>query len=119
MGCIDIAIVVSFPLPWFSTSLRVSRDHSIPLTPFHHSSLTLCFLHKFNSTLEFCPKDTKHALRLEKRRMYNYCAYDLLFLHFGTSNEVLDYLSELMEMEEKLVRKNRVLFKSKLAVGSW
>uniref|UniRef100_F6HEN5 Uncharacterized protein n=1 Tax=Vitis vinifera TaxID=29760 RepID=F6HEN5_VITVI len=25
----------------------------------------------------------------------------------------------LMEMEEKLVRKNRVLFKSKLAVGSW
>ena len=148
-----------------ATSLRVSRDHSIPLTPFHHSSLTLCFLHKFNSTLEFCPKDTKHALRLEKRRMYNYCAYDLLFLHFGTSNEVLDYLSEvgsklvdqrhlcsvlaiiipniftmwvviylicisvhgarlialkeLMEMEEKLVRKNRVLFKSKLAVGSW
>ncbi|XP_004494840.1 bifunctional fucokinase/GDP-fucose pyrophosphorylase [Cicer arietinum] len=31
--------------------------------------------------------------RLGKQRMFSYCAYDLLFLHFGTSNEVLDHLS--------------------------
>lgn len=31
--------------------------------------------------------------RLGNQRMLSYCAYDLLFLHFGTSNEVLDHLS--------------------------
>ncbi|XVF72991.1 hypothetical protein PTKIN_Ptkin12aG0165500 [Pterospermum kingtungense] len=31
--------------------------------------------------------------RLGKQRMFSYCAYDLLFLHFGTSSEVLDHLS--------------------------
>ncbi|GAB2291121.1 hypothetical protein Dimus_025379 [Dionaea muscipula] len=32
--------------------------------------------------------------KLGKQQMYSYCAYDLLFLHFGTSSEVLDHLSE-------------------------
>ncbi|KAK6285833.1 hypothetical protein POUND7_012012 [Theobroma cacao] len=32
--------------------------------------------------------------KLGKQRMFSYCAYDLLFLHFGTSTEVLDHLSE-------------------------
>ncbi|ESW19329.1 hypothetical protein PHAVU_006G115200 [Phaseolus vulgaris] len=31
--------------------------------------------------------------KLGNRKMFSYCAYDLLFLHFGTSNEVLDHLS--------------------------
>ncbi|CAK8544943.1 unnamed protein product [Lathyrus sativus] len=31
--------------------------------------------------------------KLGSRRMFSYCAYDLLFLHFGTSSEVLDHLS--------------------------
>ncbi|XP_061372869.1 bifunctional fucokinase/fucose pyrophosphorylase isoform X2 [Gastrolobium bilobum] len=31
--------------------------------------------------------------KLGKQKMFSYCAYDLLFLHFGTSNEVLDHLS--------------------------
>ncbi|XP_057981500.1 bifunctional fucokinase/fucose pyrophosphorylase [Malania oleifera] len=31
--------------------------------------------------------------RLGKQKMFSYCAYDLLFLHFGTSSEVLDHLS--------------------------
>ncbi|KAL3649589.1 hypothetical protein CASFOL_005992 [Castilleja foliolosa] len=30
---------------------------------------------------------------LGKQNMFSYCAYDLLFLHFGTSNEVLDHLN--------------------------
>ncbi|KAH7659562.1 Galactokinase/homoserine kinase protein [Dioscorea alata] len=30
---------------------------------------------------------------LGSRKMFSYCAYDLSFLHFGTSNEVLDHLS--------------------------
>ncbi|KAI9109904.1 hypothetical protein K1719_018945 [Acacia pycnantha] len=30
---------------------------------------------------------------LGKQKMFSYCAYDLLFLHFGTSSEVLDHLS--------------------------
>ncbi|GER36618.1 L-fucokinase/GDP-L-fucose pyrophosphorylase [Striga asiatica] len=30
---------------------------------------------------------------LGKQRMFSYCAYDLLFLHFGTSSEVLDHLN--------------------------
>ncbi|RAL47638.1 hypothetical protein DM860_011376 [Cuscuta australis] len=32
--------------------------------------------------------------RLGKHKIYSYCAYDLLFLHFGTSSEVLDHMSE-------------------------
>ncbi|KAL5537911.1 hypothetical protein UlMin_021753 [Ulmus minor] len=32
--------------------------------------------------------------KLGKQKMFSYCAYDLLFLHFGTSSEVLDHLSE-------------------------
>lgn len=31
--------------------------------------------------------------KLGKQRMSTYCAYDLLFLHFGTSSEVLEHLS--------------------------
>ncbi|XP_057439689.1 bifunctional fucokinase/fucose pyrophosphorylase-like [Lotus japonicus] len=31
--------------------------------------------------------------KLGKHKMFSYCAYDLLFLHFGTSSEVLDHLS--------------------------
>ncbi|CAI8615749.1 unnamed protein product [Vicia faba] len=31
--------------------------------------------------------------KLGSQRMFSYCAYDLLFLHFGTSSEVLDHLS--------------------------
>ncbi|KAE8700976.1 Bifunctional fucokinase/fucose pyrophosphorylase [Hibiscus syriacus] len=31
--------------------------------------------------------------KLGKQRMFSYCAYDLLFLHFGTSSEVLDHLN--------------------------
>ncbi|XWS76847.1 hypothetical protein CRYUN_Cryun01aG0212900 [Craigia yunnanensis] len=31
--------------------------------------------------------------KLGKQRMFSYCAYDLLFLHFGTLSEVLDHLS--------------------------
>ncbi|KAK7338087.1 hypothetical protein VNO77_18686 [Canavalia gladiata] len=30
--------------------------------------------------------------KLGKQKMFSYCAYDLLFLHFGTSSEVLDHL---------------------------
>ncbi|KMT20263.1 hypothetical protein BVRB_1g002670 [Beta vulgaris subsp. vulgaris] len=31
--------------------------------------------------------------KLGKQRMFSYCAHELLFLHFGTSSEVLDHLS--------------------------
>ncbi|KAA8520772.1 hypothetical protein F0562_014956 [Nyssa sinensis] len=31
--------------------------------------------------------------RLGRQQMFSYCAYDLLFLHFGTSSEVLEHLS--------------------------
>ncbi|GMH00390.1 hypothetical protein Nepgr_002229 [Nepenthes gracilis] len=31
--------------------------------------------------------------KLGKQQMFSYCAYEFLFLHFGTSSEVLDHLS--------------------------
>lgn len=31
--------------------------------------------------------------RLGRQKMFSYCAYDLSFLHFGTSSEVLDHLA--------------------------
>lgn len=31
--------------------------------------------------------------KLGKQQMYSYCAHELMFLHFGTSSEVLDHLS--------------------------
>ncbi|KAJ9539092.1 hypothetical protein OSB04_031825, partial [Centaurea solstitialis] len=39
------------------------------------------------------PLGEELVTRLGKRTMFSYCAYDLLFLHFGTSSEVLDHLS--------------------------
>ncbi|CAK9167019.1 unnamed protein product [Ilex paraguariensis] len=39
------------------------------------------------------PLGEELVYRLGKRKMFSYCAYDLQFLHFGTSNEVLDHLS--------------------------
>ncbi|XP_073281803.1 bifunctional fucokinase/GDP-fucose pyrophosphorylase [Primulina huaijiensis] len=39
------------------------------------------------------PLGEELVTRLGKQQMFTYCAYDLLFLHFGTSSEVLDHLS--------------------------
>ncbi|WCJ22448.1 L-fucokinase/GDP-L-fucose pyrophosphorylase [Euphorbia peplus] len=43
--------------------------------------------------LENRPVGKELVRRLGKQKMFSYCAYDLLFLHFGTSSEVLDHLS--------------------------
>ncbi|CAH9090303.1 unnamed protein product [Cuscuta europaea] len=34
------------------------------------------------------------ADRLGKHKVFSYCSYDLFFLHFGTSSEVLDHMTE-------------------------
>ncbi|KAK4488686.1 hypothetical protein RD792_004458 [Penstemon davidsonii] len=39
------------------------------------------------------PLGEELVARLGKQKMFSYCAYDLLFLHFGTSSEFLDHLS--------------------------
>ncbi|XP_020538342.1 bifunctional fucokinase/fucose pyrophosphorylase isoform X2 [Jatropha curcas] len=43
--------------------------------------------------LQFRPVGKELVRRLGKQKMFSYCAYDLSFLHFGTSSEVLDHLS--------------------------
>ncbi|KAJ8748543.1 hypothetical protein K2173_003444 [Erythroxylum novogranatense] len=44
--------------------------------------------------LQARPMGKELVKRLGKHRMFSYFDYDLLFLHFGTSSEVLDHLSE-------------------------
>ncbi|KAJ7951342.1 bifunctional fucokinase/fucose pyrophosphorylase [Quillaja saponaria] len=39
------------------------------------------------------PSGEELVSKLGKQKMFSCCAYDLLFLHFGTSSEVLDHLS--------------------------
>ncbi|KAI4364684.1 hypothetical protein MLD38_020741 [Melastoma candidum] len=41
------------------------------------------------------PSGEELIARLGKHNMFSYCAYELLFLHFGTSGEVLEHLSGL------------------------
>ncbi|KAI4355267.1 hypothetical protein L6164_004057 [Bauhinia variegata] len=43
--------------------------------------------------LRMRPLGEELVSKLGKQKMFSYCAYDLLFLHFGTSSEVLDHLS--------------------------
>ncbi|KAF2313313.1 hypothetical protein GH714_010293 [Hevea brasiliensis] len=43
--------------------------------------------------LQVRPLGKELIRKLGKQKMFGYCAYDLLFLHFGTSSEVLDHLS--------------------------
>ncbi|GAB2217475.1 hypothetical protein Droror1_Dr00000667 [Drosera rotundifolia] len=47
-----------------------------------------------NEWLRKRPLGNELVDKLGKHQMYSYCAYDLLFLHFGTSSEVLEHLSE-------------------------
>ncbi|KAG8391958.1 hypothetical protein BUALT_Bualt01G0241300 [Buddleja alternifolia] len=39
------------------------------------------------------PLGEELVTKLGNEKMFSYCAYDLLFLHFGTSSEVLDHLN--------------------------
>ncbi|GFP88206.1 bifunctional fucokinase/fucose pyrophosphorylase [Phtheirospermum japonicum] len=43
--------------------------------------------------LKLRPLGGELVAALGKQKMFSYCAYDLLFLHFGTSSEVLDHLN--------------------------
>ncbi|TXG63061.1 hypothetical protein EZV62_010055 [Acer yangbiense] len=43
--------------------------------------------------LKLRPLGEELVSKLGKQRMFSYCAYELSFLHFGTSSEVLDHLS--------------------------
>ncbi|KAL6575618.1 hypothetical protein OROHE_000995 [Orobanche hederae] len=43
--------------------------------------------------LKLRPLGGELVTALGKQKMFSYCAYDLLFLHFGTSSEVLDHLN--------------------------
>ncbi|XP_050237230.1 bifunctional fucokinase/fucose pyrophosphorylase isoform X2 [Mercurialis annua] len=43
--------------------------------------------------LQLRPMGKELVGSLGRQKMFSYCAYDLLFLHFGTSSEVLDHLS--------------------------
>ncbi|KAL5792198.1 hypothetical protein ACOSP7_000792 [Xanthoceras sorbifolium] len=43
--------------------------------------------------LKLRPLGEELVSSLGKQRMFSYCAYELSFLHFGTSSEVLDHLS--------------------------
>lgn len=43
--------------------------------------------------LQLRPLGEELVNKLGKQKMFSYCAYDLLFLHFGTSSEVLDHLT--------------------------
>ena len=83
---------------------------------------------KLNNYHLGAPQNIKHTLRSEKRKMYNYCAYDLLFLHFRTSNEVLDHQSEhwksLWRWKENLLERsvfcsNQNWLCSRNRVGLW
>ncbi|KAM7511867.1 hypothetical protein LguiB_010742 [Lonicera macranthoides] len=80
----DLVLLSCSSQPMISELLESRKEASIILL-FH-------FLPK-HEWLRPRPMGEELVSKLGKHNLFSYCAYDLLFLHFGTSSEVLDHLS--------------------------
>nr|XP_027109609.1 bifunctional fucokinase/fucose pyrophosphorylase [Coffea arabica] len=74
--------------PMISELLESKKEMSL------YEDLVAAWVPGKHKWLQMRPLGEELVSKLGKQSMFSYCAYDLLFLHFGTSNEVLDHLSE-------------------------
>ncbi|KAM5555711.1 bifunctional fucokinase/fucose pyrophosphorylase [Rosa sericea] len=73
--------------PMISELLKTKKEMSL------YEDLVAAWVPAKHDWLRLRPSGEELVSRLGKQKMYSYCAYDLSFLHFGTSSEVLDHLS--------------------------
>ncbi|XP_059458035.1 bifunctional fucokinase/fucose pyrophosphorylase [Corylus avellana] len=73
--------------PMISELLKSRKEMSL------YEDLVAAWVPAKHEWLQRRPLGEELVSRLGKNKMFSYCAYDLLFLHFGTSSEVLDHLS--------------------------
>lgn len=73
--------------PMVSELLKSKKELSL------YEDLVAAWVPAKHDWLQQRPLGKELVSRLGKSRMFSYCAYELSFLHFGTSGEVLDHLS--------------------------
>ncbi|KAM2383377.1 hypothetical protein ACFXTH_040941 [Malus domestica] len=73
--------------PMISELLKTRKEMSL------YEDLVAAWVPAKHDWLRLRPSGKELVSRLGKQKMFSYCAYDLSFLHFGTSSEVLDHLS--------------------------
>lgn len=83
----DLVTLSCLSQPLISELLNTRKEMSL------YEDLVAAWVPAKHEWLRSRPLGEELVRRLGKQTMYSYCAYDLLFLHFGTSSEVLDHLS--------------------------
>ncbi|KAL8248092.1 hypothetical protein R6Q59_009308 [Mikania micrantha] len=83
----DLVTLSYLSQPLISQLLSTRKEMSL------YEDLVAAWVPAKHEWLKSRPLGEELVRRLGKQTMYCYCAYDLLFLHFGTSSEVLDHLS--------------------------
>uniref|UniRef100_A0A6P4A5M3 bifunctional fucokinase/fucose pyrophosphorylase isoform X1 n=1 Tax=Ziziphus jujuba TaxID=326968 RepID=A0A6P4A5M3_ZIZJJ len=86
-GWLDLVTVALAFQPMISELLKSRKEISL------YEDLVAAWVPAKHEWLRQRPMGEELVNRLGKQKMFSYCAYDLLFLHFGTSSEVLDHLS--------------------------
>ncbi|KAK9056114.1 hypothetical protein SSX86_027202 [Deinandra increscens subsp. villosa] len=83
----DLVTLSCLSQPLISQLLNTRKEMSL------YEDLVAAWVPAKHEWLKSRPLGEELVKRLGKQTMYSYCAYDLLFLHFGTSSEVLDHFS--------------------------
>ncbi|XP_023746428.1 bifunctional fucokinase/fucose pyrophosphorylase isoform X1 [Lactuca sativa] len=83
----DLAMLSCMSQPIISQLVKTKKEMSL------YEDLVAAWVPSRHGWLCSRPFGEQLVRSLGKQTMYSYCAYDLLFLHFGTSSEVLDHLS--------------------------
>ncbi|KAL3832847.1 hypothetical protein ACJIZ3_007583 [Penstemon smallii] len=84
---VDLVMLACSSQPMISELLQSKQEMSL------YEDLVAAWVPAKHEWLKPRPLGEELVARLGKQKMFSYCAYDLLFLHFGTSSEVLDHLS--------------------------
>ncbi|XP_071932799.1 bifunctional fucokinase/GDP-fucose pyrophosphorylase isoform X1 [Coffea arabica] len=85
---VDLVRLAYSSQPMISELLESKKEMSL------YEDLVAAWVPGKHKWLQTRPLGEELVSKLGKQSMFSYCAYDLLFLHFGTSNEVLDHLNE-------------------------
>ncbi|KAJ6328824.1 hypothetical protein OIU77_010499 [Salix suchowensis] len=83
----ELARLASSCEPMIEELLKSRKEMSL------YEDLVAAWVPAKHEWLRARPLGEEMVRSLGKQNMFSYCAYDLLFLHLGTSSEVLDHLS--------------------------
>lgn len=84
---VDLVMLACSSQPMISKLLHSKEEMSL------YEDLVAAWVPAKHEWLRPRPLGEELVTALGKQKMFSYCAYDLLFLHFGTSSEVLDHLN--------------------------